>query len=104
MQVSSGPKRPSRGGTDVRWASGATEPNRETAPAAGQRGGGVRECCALCHVRQRQCRAVQTRFELVLSDAYGEDKRAVACLRRTEAMGTRFQQVTVVRAHLHETL
>jgi hypothetical protein len=47
---------------------------------------------------------VQTRFELVLNDAYGEDKRAVACLRRTEAMGTRFQQVTVVRAHLHETL
>ena len=36
---------------------------------------------------------MQTRFELDLNDAYGEDKRAVACLRRTEAMVSQFQQV-----------
>ena len=47
---------------------------------------------------------MQTRFELVLNDAYGEDKRAVACLRRPEAMVSQFQQVltalkNVIRDH-----
>jgi hypothetical protein len=45
---------------------------------------------------------VQTRFELILNEAYSEDKRAVACLRRTEATVSQFQQVTIVgdKAHL----
>jgi hypothetical protein len=36
---------------------------------------------------------VRTRFELILNDAYGDDERAVACLRRAEAMVRQFQQV-----------
>ena len=43
-----------------------------------------------------ECKSVQACIELALTDAYGPDKQAVACITCIETMFSRFKQVNLM--------